>query len=164
MLSRALVTDGGSASDRLSGRRSRILEQLRVDLRHHPAIETVAFRHSRDGTDTKLVGEFDTDILVRGVVEADEAKLVINWWPQPSGMQDQFKFHYVESSGYDCGWHRQPHPEETDIPFDHFQQRTTPENDSQYQGVDFLEDSAIGLFWEITGARLPNILRARWTP
>ena len=155
-----LLPDGGSVE--LSGRRSRIFDQLRINLNHHPATETVALRPTRDGTDHKLVAEFDTDILVDGLVTAASARLEINWWTHPSGIDDQFTFHYVESSGYDCGWHRQPHEGESEIPFDHFQQRASPEDDYRYRGVDFQEDTPAGLLWEVTKTRLPRILRARY--
>ncbi|PCR89488.1 hypothetical protein CP557_02410 [Natrinema ejinorense] len=160
----ALLADGGSDPSDLSGRRGRIFEQLRINLNHHPATETVVVRPTRDQKDRKLVARFDMQILVDGLVDADEARLEINWWTHPDGIGDQFKFHYVESSGYDCGWHRQPHPEESDIPFDHFQQRASPESDYQYQGVDFLEKTPVGLLWEVTRTRLPRIIRARYDP
>lgn len=157
----ALISDGGSRSVKVSGRRGRIFDRLRINLNHHPATETVAVRPTRDQKDRKLVTDFDTRILVDGLVGAGEAWLEINWWPHPIGIDDQFKFHYVESSGYDCGWHRQPHPNESEIPFDHFQQRAAPEHDYQYQGVDFQEDTPVGLLWEVTRTRLPRIIRAR---
>ncbi len=106
-----LLADGGFDPIGLSGRRGRIFEQLRVNLNHHPATETVVVRPTRDQKDRKLIAQFDTQILVDGLVDADEARLEINWWTHPAGIDDQFKFHYVESTGYDCGWHRQPHPE-----------------------------------------------------
>lgn len=138
------------------------MNRLRVNLNHHPATEQVAIRPTRDEKDRNLIGEFDTDILEDGVVEAADAKLVINWWTHPVGYDDQFKFHYVESTGYDCGWHRQPHPEESEIPFDHFQQRNSPDDDYQYQGVEFREETPVGLMWEITQSRLPQIINSRW--
>lgn len=160
----ALISDGGSNSIRLSGRRSRIFDRMRINLNHHPAIETVVVRPTRDKKDRKLVADFNTHILVDGLMDAEEARLEINWWTHPIGIDDQFKFHYIESSGYDCGWHRQPHPNEPEIPFDHFQQRASSEHDYQYQGVDFQEDTPIGLLWEVTNTRLPRIIRARYDP
>lgn len=158
----ALISDGGSDSVKISGRRSRIFDRLQVNLNHHPATKTVAVRPTRDKKDRKLVAKFDTDILVEGIIDAEWTKFEINWWTQPIGIKDQFKFHYIESSGYDCGWHRQPHPNESEIPFDHFQQRLSPESDYQYQEIDFQEDTPIGLLWEITNTRLPKIIRARF--
>lgn len=158
------ITDGGSDAATLSGRRSRIFDRVRINLNHHPATETVAVKPTRDQKDRKLVADFDTDILVDGLVTADEARLEINWWTHPPGMDDQFKFHYIESAGYDCGWHRQPHPDESDVPFDHFQQRASPENDYRYQGVEFQEETPVGLLWEVTKTRLPRIIRARYEP
>ncbi|WP_226481424.1 hypothetical protein [Natrinema amylolyticum] len=133
------------ALEYLSGRRGRTFEQLRINLNHHPATETIVVRPT---CDQKFVAHFDTQILVDGFVDADEASLEINWWTHPARIDDQFKFHYVESSGYGCGWHRQPHPEESDIPFDHFQQRASPESNYQSQGVDFLEATPVGLPWK----------------
>lgn len=157
-----LVSDGGSDSVKLSGRKSRITHRLRVNLNHHPATDTVTLEPTRDRRDRKLVAEFDTSILADGVVGAKKAKLEANWWPQPVGTEDQFKFHYIEYGGYDCGWHRQPHPDESQIPFDHFQQRMSKTDDYQYQGVTFQEETPVGLLWEVTHTRLPKILKARW--
>lgn len=157
-----LLSDGGSSSLSLSSRRKQIFQQLRINLNHHPATETVALKPTRDRTDRKLVADFDTDILAGGVLDVAAATFEINWWTHPVGIDDQFIFHYVESSGYDCGWHRQPHPDECAIPFDHFQQRALPDNDYQYQPVDFQEDTPVGLLWEVTKGRLPRVLRARF--
>ena len=157
-----LVLDGGSAPIELSGRRSRILNQLRVNLRNHPAIDHTRFQLTRTGNDHELVGEFDTRILAGGRVTAESSKLVINWWTQPNDLDDQFIFHYSESTGFDCGWHRQPHPDESEIPFDHFQYRFDADDEYQYQGIDFIEEEPIGLFWEISQTRLPKILEWRW--
>lgn len=158
----ALVADGGSQPINLSGRRSRIMDQLRVNLRNHPATDYVAYEPTRDGLDSKIVVDFDTDIYVDGLIEAETAHLEVTWWTHPIGTKDQFKFHYIESTGYDCGWHRQPHPERDEIPFDHFQQRADPQNEYQYQAVEFNDDHPVGLVWEIVATRLPRIIRARY--
>lgn len=158
-----LLPDGGS-STKLSGRRARIVTRLRAELNHHPATTEVVLKATRDGRDQQLVAELDTDILVDGIVESDGAKLVVNWWPHPPGYEDQFTFHYVESDGYDCGWHRQPHPDESEIPFDHFQQRPSPGDEYRYQGVDFQENSPVGLLWEVTTTRLERVIRSRYDP
>jgi len=163
MLTDALISDGGT-STKLSGRRARVISQLRAGLNHHPATTGVMLEPTRDNKGSRLVAEFDTDILVKGLVDAEEAQMVVNWWTHPPGYDDQFKFHYVESSGYDCGWHRQPHPDESEIPFDHFQQRASPDEDYQYQGVDFQEENPVGLLWEITTSRLERIIRSRYDP
>lgn len=121
MLGDTLVVDGGSSSVKLSGRRGRVMDQIRVNLHHYPATEYAAYKKTRDGMDSKLVSEFNTDILADGVVEAEDARIEVTWWTHPPETADQFKFHYIESAGYDCGWHRQPHPDRDEIPFDHFQ-------------------------------------------
>jgi len=157
-----LVSDGGPTSIELSGRRDRILHRLQVNLRQHPAIKRTQFQLTRLGNDHELVGQFDTRILADGCVRAESAKLVINWWTHPDGIDDQFVFHYSEPAGFDCGWHRQPHPNEPDIPFDHFQYRFGADDEYQYKGVDFIEDDPIGLFWEVSRTRLPKILQWRW--
>lgn len=158
----ALISDGGSESDKLSGRRGRVFEQIRVNLNHIPATEMVAVTATRNNKDKKLVAEFDTDIFADGLVDGEQARLEVNWWTHPVGYDDQFKFHYIEPTGYDCGWHRQPHPDESEIPFDHFQQRAAPDDDYQYQGVEFREDTPVGLVWEIIDTRLPRIIRDRY--
>lgn len=163
MLGNTLVLDGGSSSVKLSGRRARIMDQIRVNLQHYPATEYTAYKKTRDGMDSKLVSNFNTDILADGVVNAENTRLEVTWWTHPPGTADQFKFHYIESAGYDCGWHRQPHPDRDEIPFDHFQQRADPEDEYQYQGVGFIEADPVGLTWEILETRLPKILRARYT-
>jgi len=161
MYTDVLISDGGS-STKLSGRRARIFSRLRAEINHHPATMEVVLEPTRDKKDSRLVAEFDTDILVDGLVDAEEAELVINWWTHPPGYEDQFKFHYIESTGYDCGWHRQPHPDESEIPFDHFQQRASRNDEYEYQGVDFQENTPAGLVWEVTTARLERIIRSRY--
>jgi hypothetical protein len=160
----ALIPDGGGTSTELSGRRARIMSRLRVELNHHPATTEVRLAPTRDGNDSRLVAELDTKVLVDGLVDAEEAKLVVNWWTQPPGYEDQFTFHYVESTGYDCGWHRQPHPDESKVPFDHFQQRASPDDEYEYLGVDFREDTPAGLLWAVTTTRLERIIRSRYDP
>jgi len=162
MIEDTLVADGGSQPVDLSGRRGRIMDQLRVNLRNHPATHHVSYQPTRDGLDSKLVAYFNVDIYVDGLIEAEQASLEVTWWTHPIGTDDQFKFHYVESAGYDCGWHRQPHPDRDEIPFDHFQQRATPDSDYQYQGVEFADNHPVGLLWEIIDTRLPRIIRARY--
>lgn len=162
MYSPALVPDGGSTPNELSGRRSRIMNQLRENLKQHPAIEHTQFEVTRNGSGHELVGVFDTLILANGRVDTGEAKLTINWWTHPPDIENQFIFHYSEPIGFDCGWHRQPHPGESDIPFDHFQYRFDSDEEYQYQGVDFIEDNPVGLFWEVAQTRLPKVLEWRW--
>jgi len=140
------------------------MERLQVNLNHHPATTVAALRPTRNQKDRQIVSEFNMDVLADGIVDADTAQMVVNWWTHPPGYDDQFKFHYIESTGYDCGWHRQPHENEPEIPFDHFQQRASPEDDYQYQSVDFQEDNPIGLMWEVTTTRLEQLLYSRWDP
>ncbi|WP_254528465.1 hypothetical protein [Natrinema gelatinilyticum] len=39
---------------------------------------------------------------------------------------------------------------ESEIPFDHFKQRVSPENDYRYQSIDLQEATSVGLLWEMT--------------
>lgn len=91
MDSDSLVADGGSQPVDLSGRRGRIMDQLRVNLRKHPATTNVAYEPTRDGLDSKLVADFNTDIYVDGLIEAGTAHLEVTWWTHPIGTDDQFK-------------------------------------------------------------------------
>ena len=157
-----VLSDGGFDGAQVSGRRARVMDQLQKNLNHHPATTTVTLEPTRDGRDRQYVAQLATDILAEGVVDAESAKLILNWWTHPVGYDDQFKFHYVESTGYDCGWHRQPHPEEVEIPFEHFQQRASPDDEYEYYAVSFQEETPVGLFWEITTTRLERILQSKW--
>lgn len=157
-----LISDGGDSTT-LSGRRRYIFHILRAELNHHPATKDVMRTSTRDITDSNLIATLDTDILADGLVPGS-AKLEVNWWTHPPAYADQFTFHYVESTGYDCGWHRQPHPGESEIPFDHFQQRGSPDDEYKYQAVDFQEETPAGLVWEVTTTRLERVIRSRYDP
>jgi len=75
MYTDVLISDGGS-STKLSGRRARIFSRLRAEINHHPATMEVVLEPTRDKKDSRLVAEFDTDILVDGLVDAEEAELL----------------------------------------------------------------------------------------
>lgn len=99
-------------------------------------------------------------IFADGVISADEAYVQINWWPQPDGEAIWFQIHYIESSGFDCGWHR--HANDHVDRLDHFQERESPEEGYRYREVSFEAENPIGILWEVVDERLQDRLRQRY--
>jgi len=153
-------TDGGIQDAELGGRRRRVMEQLRVALRDWPPVSVVQFVQTRDGHDVELVADINTDVLLNGAVPSDDARIGINWWTHPDDIPDQFTFHYSDATGFDCGWHRQPHEDDT-INLDHYQERAGANEDYVYEPIDYQETTPVGLLWEILSSRLSDRLRER---
>lgn len=85
----------------------RVLDQRKRNLQSHPSTADVRFEESGTGADWRLVARLNCSILVDGRPPTDRARLFVNWWTHPGSTRDRFKFHYAESGGFDCGWHRQ---------------------------------------------------------
>lgn len=141
----------------IDGRRRLIHSRLRTNLQQFPEVDTVRYVDTRTGIDKQLRADFNGDILMSGELGIDEACLYVNWWTHSDG-PDQFKFHYRDSSGYDCGWHRQKNDHVEGL--DHFQWRTDSEENYQYEPIEFDYDQPPGMLWEVR-ERLEEHLSSR---
>ena len=142
-----------SPSNPNGGRRGRIISTLAEELRRVPFVDTVSLVPTRTGLDYQIRGEVNCDIFLSGQTEAEEARVYINWWTHPSG-PDQFKFHYTEESGFDCGYHRQENDHVDGD--DHFQWREDEDSEYTYEEVTFDYDLPPGVLWEVVHEKLPK--------
>lgn len=152
------IGPSGAGRNPFGNKRDRIHHDLKHNLQKVPYTAEVQYQLSRSGVELEIVGKIDTDIFANGVVNADEAHVCVNWWTHPDS-EDQFKFHYWESGGFDCGWHRQEneHVDGTD----HYQMRPNPESDYTYEEISFDQNTPVGLLWEILSDRLEDRILAR---
>lgn len=135
------VGDGGRDRARNLGReRHRILRELRHELERHPAVLEV--RGVPDGRFRELQATMDPHAFGR---DANDATLRVAWWPAPGDAE--FVFHYSESSGFDCGFHREANshvPGKT-----HYQERANPEDEYDYEAVSFRTEVPARLCWAV---------------
>lgn len=118
-------SDGGRDSTRNLGQeRHRILRELQRELRRHPGVEAV--RGVPDGRFRELRAQLDSSAFGR---DAHRASLRVAWWHAPD--DPEFVFHYSESSGFDCGWHRAPNPHVDGKC--HYQERGSPGDAYDYE-------------------------------
>lgn len=135
------VTDGGrDSSRRLGQERHRILRELRHELDRHPAVEVV--RGVPDEEFRELRADLEPSAFER---DAEHASLRISWWPGPE--DPEFAFHYSESSGFDCGWHREPNPHVEGKT--HYQERSGPHEAYEYEPVSLSTTVPSRLVWSI---------------
>jgi hypothetical protein len=145
------VPDGGRDPDRNHGReRHRILRQLRRELERHPAIRSV--RGVPDGRFRELRAEIDPAAFDR---DAASATLRVAWWPAPE--DPEFVFHYSESTGFDCGWHREVNPDVEGMA--HYQERGGLDEAYESEAVELPTLVPTRLCWTIL-ERLEDRLRA----
>jgi hypothetical protein len=137
----------------------RFLAVLQRELRGVPGVTSTSIQLSNTGLDFELVGKIDTLVFADGCIPAEEAQIAICWWPQPD-VQDRFKFHYSDSAGFDCGWHRQENDHVDGL--DHAQWRANSDSPYQYDPITFDHNNAAGLHWEIIGDRLPEQLQSHY--
>lgn len=134
-----VLTDGGAPGAR-GQQRHRILRELQRELERHPAVEHVVgtpegkFRELRASLDPTMFG-----------VPEETATLRVTWWPAPDG--PEYAFHYSESSGFDCGWHKEPNPHVDGTL--HYQERNSPDDDYQYEPVSFAATTPPRILWTI---------------
>lgn len=135
------VPDGGRDPSRNLGQeRHRILRELRRELRRHPAVESV--RGLPNGKFRELRAEVDPAAFDR---EADSASLRVSWWPAAD--DPDYAFHYSESSGFDCGWHREPNPH-VDGKI-HYQERPSPDDEYEYEAASMPTTVPTRLLWVV---------------
>ncbi len=144
------LADGGRDPSRDLGReRHRILRELRHELERHPAVEVV--RGVPDGTFRELRADLDPSAFDR---EAESVFFQVSWWPAPA--DPEFAFHYSESTGFDCGWHREPNPHVEGKT--HYQERRHPDDDYEYEAVSLPTRVPSRLLWIVLD-RLSGRLR-----
>jgi hypothetical protein len=136
-----VVTDGGRDSSRNLGQEHhRILQELRHQFDRHPAIEDVRgvpngkFRELRANLDPGAFGH-----------DAEDASLRVSWWPAPD--DPEYVIHYSESTGFDCGFHREPNPHVEGKT--HYQVRSSPDETSEYEAVDLAPRTPTRLLWTV---------------
>jgi len=154
-------TPGGGPYDHPIGDdRNQVLRLMAVDLKKVPGVEAVRFEDSSTGVEQELVADVDTDIFANSVIDADEASITINWWPLHDEDKHWYQFHYHDSSGFDCGWHRQQNPHVEEL--NHYQERASPDEEYEYYQFDSEHSHPIGLLWEIVAGRLESRVEIRY--
>lgn len=141
-----LVTDGGHGSSD----RHRILRDLLGELGQHPIVTRA--RGYPPSTFTEIRAELAPE---RWGYLVDDATLQITWYP---GDHPQFTFHYSDSTGFDCGWHREPNPHVDG--WAHYQERENSTGPYSYEAVTFEAETPTTLVWEVLD-RLRDRLEAR---
>ncbi|MGB9964084.1 hypothetical protein [Halobacterium sp. CBA1126] len=147
--------DGGREPTREAvEKRHRILRSLREELERHPAIS--AAWGSPDGQYAALAADVDPAQFGR---DSDSASLRVTWQPNPqlppgtslddrrrTALTSNFKIHYSESSGFDCGVHLEPNPH-VDGHL-HYQERAAPSDEYDYDDVSLAATAPVGVLWE----------------
>lgn len=135
------LADGGRTPSRDPGQeRHRILRELRRELERHPAVV-----HARGIPDEKfreLSADLDPTVLGR---DAERATLRVSWWP--AGDEAEFSFHYSDSTGFDCGWHREPNPHVAGKT--HYQERTSSDEPYEYESITFAATTPPRILWAV---------------
>lgn len=136
-----LIADGGrDSSGDLGQERHRILRALRHELDRHPAVTAV--RGVPDGTFRELRAELDPSAFDR---DAEGASLRVSWWPAPD--DPEYVFHYSETTGFDCGWHREPNPHVEGKT--HFQKRSNPDDAYEYEAISLSARTPPRVCWTV---------------
>lgn len=122
-----------------SGDRHRILRTLKRELTRHPIVTDAT------GQPPSTFTEIRADLTpARWGHPVEDATLRVTWFPDTRA---QFVFHYSESTGFDCGWHREPNPHVDQ--WTHYQERPSDDAPYSYEAVSFETDSPTTLVWEV---------------
>lgn len=140
--------------------RDQALHLMLINLRKIPGTESVRFEDSGTGVDKEVRGEFNTDVFANGVIEAAEASVKVNWWPLDDEDKYWYQFHYTDSTGFDCGWHRQKNDHVDGL--DHYQERESVDQEYEYYQFFPSFEHPVGLLWEIVDGRLVKRLKMRY--
>ncbi len=159
-------SDGGTTSGQ---DRHRILRELRGELARHPAVLSVAgeppsaYRELQADLDPPWFGRSGETVSLRitwipgpppGPEESDRTS--DTWMRTP--IRAYYTLHYSESSGFDCGFHREPNPHIDGLL--HYQERDEVDDPYTYDPASFDTRSVSGLLWEMMDA-LANRLTMR---
>ena len=136
-------------------KRHRILRSLREQLEHHPAI--ISAWGSPDGQYAELEADVDPAQFGR---DGESASLRVTWQPNPhlppetslddrrrTSLTSNFKIHYSESSGFDCGVHLEPNPHVNGHL--HYQERASPTDEYDYDEASLAATAPAGVLWEV---------------
>ncbi|MFW5905612.1 MAG: hypothetical protein ACOCUO_02070 [archaeon] len=140
--------------------RGQALRLILINLRKIPGTEAVRFQESGTGVDQEVRGEFNTDVFADGVIEAGEASVKVNWWPLDGDEKYWYQIHYSDSTGFDCGWHRQQNDHVDGL--DHYQERESPDDEYTYYPFSPSFDHPVGLLWEVVNGRLVERVTMRY--
>jgi hypothetical protein len=147
--------DGGWESPQEAvEKRHRILRSLREQLEHHPAINSAW--GSPDGQYAEIEADVDPAQLGR---DGESASLRVTWQPNPhlppetslddrrrTSLISNFKIHYSEAAGFDCGVHLEPNPHVNGHL--HYQERASPTDEYDYDEVSLVATAPVGVLWE----------------
>ncbi len=161
------MTRGGATAP--GAERHQILRALREQVIKHPAI--TAARGHPEAEYSEVDAELDPAYFGR---TADSATLRITWYPIPDAEADSvlpdhprtnfqatFKFHYSESTGYDCGFHNEPNSHVEG--WFHFQDRPSPNISYDYERAELAARTPVSALWELLD-KLEERLRDSETP
>ena len=141
--------------------RNQVLHTVHLNLRKVPGTKAVRYEESGTGVEKQVVADFDTDVFADGVIQAEGASIEVNWWPlEESPDRYWYKFHYYDSTGFDCGWHRQENDHVDGL--DHYQERESPDAEYEYAVFDPARSHPLSLLWEIVSGRLVSRLEIRY--
>lgn len=140
--------------------RTQIQRILHENLKKVPGVEAVRFEESGTEVEHQVVGDIDTAVYADGIVDAEEAFVQVNWWPLSDEDQYWHQFHYVESGGFDCGWHRQENDHVEGL--GHYQERESADGDYEYYPTNLHHENPVGILWEIMRHRLVERLKLRY--
>jgi len=141
--------------------RKRIQNRLHQNLKRVPGLVDVRYERSGAGVDMQLRADVDTTIFADGVIDAADAYVQVNWWPDAGADDaDWFQVHYTDATGFDCRWHRQPNEHVDGL--DHYQERPSSDADCEYEPLTLDAESPVGILWEIVGGRLADRLHDRY--
>ncbi|MFB6081200.1 MAG: hypothetical protein ABEJ67_00120 [Halanaeroarchaeum sp.] len=129
------------------------------ELQKVPGIENVHLERAQ--VEYQICADADTAIYADGAIDAADASVQINWWPEHDDTAaDWYQFHYYDSAGFDCGWHR--HANDHVDGLAHYQERSSDDADYDYYPTDLDYDNPTGILWETIGDRLPARLKHRY--
>jgi len=129
-----------------------ILFELRRTVVRHPAVQHAS--SEPPGQFIRVVATLDPAALGS---DADEGTLTIRWYAgETADAEPEFAVHYSDSTEFDCGWHHEPNPHVEG--WAHYQERSTADDDYEYEAVEFGSLQPVPLIWAIL-----NRLEARLT-
>lgn len=141
-----LIADGPRGESYIE-RRHRTLIELKRTVQRHPAVDIARGSRQDDGRFRELDVPLSPVILD---LDVDDAGLRIAWRPRPDPDEPAyFVFHYHDSSELDFGWHREPNPHVDGLA--HYQERSSPDDEYEYEPVDFDSLVPVALCWDILG-------------
>lgn len=141
--------------------RWQIQQYVYSNLKKVPGVTDVRFEESGTGVEHQIVGDIDTAVYADGVTDASAGKVQINWWPLHDEQDRHWhEYHYYESSGFDCGWHRHEHSHGVDG-LNHYQERASTDEEYEYYEANLTHGNPVGILWEILGDRLVERMKIR---